>query len=72
MSVLGACWAHAHFGEKARHGGETVGRKSCEACMQEEGKERQLAEKKRKKACMQRRKACKASMQEDLIRLGFW
>jgi hypothetical protein len=45
MSVLGACWPQSHFGEKERCGGEIVGRKACEACMQEEGKERQLAEK---------------------------
>ena len=43
MLVLGAFWARAHFGEEARRGGNTVGRKSCEVCMQEEGKERQLA-----------------------------
>jgi hypothetical protein len=40
--------------------------------MQEEGKERQLVEKQRKKACMQRRKVCKASMQQELSILGFW
>jgi len=59
---VGPYWAQAHFGEKARRGGETVGRKACEVCMQEEQKEIQLAEKQRKKARMQRRKACKASM----------
>jgi hypothetical protein len=74
MSVLGACWAQAHFGEKARRGGNTVGREACEAHMQEDGKERQLAGKAvdERKMCMQRRKACKANMQEDLTMLGFW
>jgi hypothetical protein len=43
MSVLGACWAQAHFGEKAQCGGKAIGRKACEVCMQEEGKERPLA-----------------------------
>jgi hypothetical protein len=66
------CWAQSHFGEKARRGGETVGRKACEACMQEEGKERKMAEKKLKKVCMQRRKVHKANMQEYLSRLWFW
>jgi hypothetical protein len=45
MLVLGACWAHNHFGEKERHGGKTIINKACEACMQEEGKDRNLAEK---------------------------
>jgi hypothetical protein len=47
-------------------------KKACEVHIQEEGKEIQLEEKKRKKACMQRIKVHKASMKEDLSRLGFW
>jgi hypothetical protein len=58
MSVLGACWAQAHFGEK-----HDVGE------IQLAGKEARG-----KKTHMQRRKACEAHMQEDLtmLGLGFW
>jgi hypothetical protein len=27
---INTCWAQAHFGEKARRGGNTVGREACE------------------------------------------
>jgi hypothetical protein len=59
------CWAQAHFGEKARCGGKKVGKKSCEVCMKEKGKERQLVGKAvdERKTHMQRRKARKDNMQ---------